>query len=81
MISKVNKNFVKEMQSELDRKSEEFDGKDNPKCYKNMSDGDLLALVSNDINYIYTNPVSTREYQKKLIAIANRCGMIWEKLN
>lgn len=45
MKAKVNKKFVKTMQSELDRKSSEYDGKNNPKCYKNMPAWELAIRL------------------------------------
>jgi len=78
-MDKVNKQFINGMQSELDRKKLDYGGKDNPANYRNMSEKNLFNIIRSDIRYIDSNPLSTREYRKKLIAIANRCWMIWEK--
>jgi len=88
-MTKVNKKFIKGMQSELDRKAPEYDGKDNPKNYKNMSIRDLWNLINADnadismyIKHTDKGIIIVRdEVMKKLIAISNRCWMIWDKLN
>jgi len=88
-MTKVNPEFIKEMQSELDRKAPEYDGKDNPKYYKNMKLKDLWNLIDrdrSDISIFMTavdkGIMGVREHiGKKLVAIANRCWMLWEKLN
>lgn len=80
-MTKINKKFIEEMQSELDRKAPDYDGKDNPKNYKNMGVYELLDLIDGDVGYIGRTPsISKENFLKKLIAIANRCWMIWERL-
>lgn len=87
-MTKVNTKFIEEMQSELDRKSPEYDGENNPKYYKNMKVGELWNLIckdNEDISIFMTavdkGIMGVREHiGKKLVAIANRCEMLWERL-
>jgi hypothetical protein len=46
-MTKLNKQFEKARQVRLDEKSAEYDGKDNPKNYKNM---DITTIVNFKIN-------------------------------
>lgn len=89
MMTKVNKKFIEGMQAELDRKAPDFDGKHNPKFYENMQIADLWDLIDKDrmevslfLGFNNRKAISVKKYtRKKLIAIANRCWMIWEKLD
>ena len=80
---KLNKQFDKARQARLDEKSKEYDGKDNPKNYKNMSNYELSRLIKKDADELLheglTNPDNFTA--KKLCCdISNRCQMLWERL-
>ncbi len=78
-MDKVNKQFIIEMQKRLDEKDLIYGGEMNTRNYKNMDSSVLLHLINKDIKCVYSDPLSEREYRKKLVDIANRCGMAWEK--
>ncbi len=90
MRDKINKQFIKGMQGRLNEKNEEYGGKDNPKNYRNLPSYALFEMIDNDVQELldyYDEMVSENldslekeNIMEKLIDIANRCGMLWEKL-
>lgn len=84
-MTKLNKQFEKARQKRLDEKSAEYDGKDNPKNYKNMSINQLWHEF--EVTYAKLEKVSMEEVnpkvpetRKKLVDLSNFCSMLWERL-
>jgi len=82
-MTKVNKQFIEAMQKRIDGKPAEYDGADNPKNYKNMSEYELSRLIKKDAEQLFHNVLSNPDKfiaMEQCIDIANRCWMLWERL-
>lgn len=81
-MTKVNPEFIKEMQAALDRKATEYNGKDNPKNYKNMSEYTLKNRLHEKMRDYFKFRLFWNKYalRKLLVAISNLCWMLWERL-
>lgn len=82
MKTKVNKEFIEAMQTRLDEKTSIYDGEDNPKNYKNLRGLTLINDIQEDsIKIEKAYALKNDSFaQEKLIDIANRCSMLWERL-
>ena len=85
---KLNKNFRAACQARLDEKSPEYDGKDNPKNYKNMALDCLWYRLMEQTKLpeivlgqdLLVNKCFKEETKKELLDISNFCQMLWERL-
>ena len=80
--TEVNREFIKAMQSDLDRKAPEYDGKDNPKNYKNIEISYFVGRVTGNLDKLITNIYqdSPDTVRQQCIEVANFCWMLWEKV-
>lgn len=81
-MTKVNQKFIKDMQSDLDRKAPEYDGKDNPKNYKNIEVSYLKGRITGNLDKLIINIYqdSPDIVRKQCVKVANFCWMLWERL-
>lgn len=78
----VNEKFIEAMQKRLDEKSREYDGENNPDYYKNMSAKDLIGIIYEDTQcaFMCRDNLSVLNIKKICEDVANRCFMLWERL-
>lgn len=79
-MEKVNRKFIKVCDQRIKEKEPEYGGKNNPLNYRNIGEGKLVELIYWDTFILKHETHNVGFKQKLCIDIANRCSMLWEKL-